>query len=413
MDGFVSGFLQWLRSFSLIELVALLIIPLIVDLPRSLGKCTVLLVDALYRKFNPHPVDENCRPLVSVVIPARNEASSIGRTIEATLENWWPIKEVIVIDDGSTDETYQTALPYAANGKISLIRRVGSGSKAVAVNTGITASRGDIIVVQDADTLLERSALAELVKPFSDPKVNAVSGNVRVLAGDHGNKGLLVKLQAYEYSMSMEMGRRFNALVGTIAIIPGAFGGFRRTTAAALGYFDKDTMTEDFDMTLKLRKPKGSLRFASHAIAWTFVPDTWRSWIRQRTRWHKGQLETLWKHRNIFLKQKFSIPLVVSLYDMLFMDALLLVARTAWLLILLYLYFSNLWVLMYLYFLTFTLYFCSELVVVFSAAVLSSSRSDLRYVALMPLIVLLYRPLYGLVRLRGYLEFLAGRRREW
>jgi len=98
---------------------------------------------------------------------------------------------------------------------------------------------------------------------------------------------------------------------------------------------------------------------------------------------------------------------------MLFMDALLLVARTAWLLILLYLYFSNLWVLMYLYFLTFTLYFCSELVVVFSAAVLSSSRSDLRYVALMPLVVLLYRPLYGLVRLRGYLEFLAGRRREW
>jgi cellulose synthase/poly-beta-1,6-N-acetylglucosamine synthase-like glycosyltransferase len=414
IDQFLKGLSEWLASLTFQQLLLLLIIPLLVDFPRSFGKSIFLLVHALYRKLIPYPVVEHYRPTLSIIIPAHNEEAVIEKTIEAALENWWPFKEIIVVDDASTDRTYAKALRYAINGQINLIRRsASSGSKAVAVNTGAAVSKGEIIVVVDADTLLERTALAEVAKHFSDPGVDGVSGNVRVLAGDHGEKSLLVKLQSYEYLLSMEMGRRFNALAGTLIIIPGAFGAFRRGMAASLGYLDKDTITEDFDMTLKLRKPRGRLRFASGAVGWTFVPDKWQAWVRQRLRWHKGQLETLWKHRDIYLKQRFSIPLFLAVYDMLFMDAILLVARMLWLLILLALYWTNLWTLLYIYVLTLIPYFVAELTLLTSAALLSPRKSDLKYASLMPLVILFYRPLYGLVRLRAYLELLAGRKATW
>jgi cellulose synthase/poly-beta-1,6-N-acetylglucosamine synthase-like glycosyltransferase len=394
-------------------MLLLLFIPLVIDFPRSFGKSTFLLCHALYRKLRPYPVRECYSPKVSVVIPAHNEAPKIERTINAALENSWPIKEVVVVDDGSTDDTYPIALRYAVKGQIKLIRRPSSGLKSTAVNTGIAVSDGEIVAVVDAYTLLERSALVELVNDFSDPRVDAVSGNVRVLAGVRGRRGLLVRMQSYEYMISMETGRRFNALVGTLLIIPGALGAFRRGVGASFGYFDRDTMTEDFDMTLKLRKLGRILRFATRAVAWTYVPDTWRSWIRQRTRWHIGQFETLWKHRNIYLKQRFSMPLVSAVYDMLLMDAVLIVARLASFLILLWIYVSNLWILMYLYLLTFLVYFVSELVVITTSTILSPRKHDLKCVFLMPLVVLFYRPVYGLVRLRAYLSCLLGHRTRW
>ncbi|MGB9915107.1 MAG: glycosyltransferase family 2 protein [Candidatus Bathyarchaeales archaeon] len=176
--------------------------------------------------------------------------------------------------------------------------------KSGALNYGILFASGEVIVTMDADTLLERNAIQEAVKRLANPSVSAVSGNVRVLSGEHGGRNLLVKLQAYEYLLSLELGRRFNSIMGTLLIISGAFGAFWKRSVEQLGQYDKDTITEDFDITIKMRKLGKRLVFAENAVAWTFCPETWRDWIRQRLRWTRGQVETLNKHRDIFFKEE-------------------------------------------------------------------------------------------------------------
>jgi cellulose synthase/poly-beta-1,6-N-acetylglucosamine synthase-like glycosyltransferase len=132
------------------------------------------------------------------------------RAIESALETNYPNKEIIVVNDGLTDKTYQLALPYSRKEKIKLCNRdVASGSKAGALNYGLFFASGDVVVTVDADTLIERNSFRELIKPLSDPAFSASSGNVRILGGEHGASNLIVKIQAYEYLISMELGRRF------------------------------------------------------------------------------------------------------------------------------------------------------------------------------------------------------------
>jgi len=126
----------------------------------------------------------------------------------SVLEDPYPNKEVIVVDDGSTDRTYEVASKYAKEEKIRLLRRPPSGKKAYAVNYGLMFSRGEIVVVMDADTLMERGSLWELVKFFQLPNTGGVAGNVKVL----NRESLWCKLQAYEYMTSMESGKGFMAL---------------------------------------------------------------------------------------------------------------------------------------------------------------------------------------------------------
>lgn len=103
--------------------------------------------------------------------------------------------------------------------------------------------------------------------------------------GEKGGNNLIVKLQAYEYVLSLELGRRFNSVIGSLLMISGAFGAFWKKDVRALGEYDMDTITEDFDITLKVRKLGKRLVFADKAVSWTFAPENWRDWRRQRIRW--------------------------------------------------------------------------------------------------------------------------------
>jgi cellulose synthase/poly-beta-1,6-N-acetylglucosamine synthase-like glycosyltransferase len=137
---------------------------------------------ALYQKVHPLKLKDGFFPKVSLIIPAHNEEKMIVRAIESALETDYPYKEVIVVDDGSKDKTYQQAYPYSQKGLIKLLHRdVASGSKATALNYGLVFASGDVIVVVDADTLIERDSLKEIVKPFSIPNVSAVSGTEQLL----------------------------------------------------------------------------------------------------------------------------------------------------------------------------------------------------------------------------------------
>jgi cellulose synthase/poly-beta-1,6-N-acetylglucosamine synthase-like glycosyltransferase len=300
---------------------------------------------------------------------------------------------------------------YAKKGLIKLVRRdVASGSKAGALNSGLFFASGDVVVTVDADTLIERNSLKELVKPLSNPNNSAVSGNVRILSGEKGNKNLVVRLQAYEYLLTLELGRRYNSIVGTLLIISGAFGAFWKKYVKTLGEYDKDTITEDFDITIKMRKMGKRLVFADKSVSWTFAPETWSDWRRQRIRWTRGQAETLWKHRNLFSKSGFDFRLVIATYDMLLMDILILFLRFIYIFLLVFLYTPTL---PYVFILSFILYLVMEFITVAFAGLLSPRKDDLKNVYLVPVVVFFYRPYYSLIRLKGYLDWILKKKSRW
>ncbi|PVX27847.1 MAG: hypothetical protein CW716_00160 [Candidatus Bathyarchaeum sp.] len=195
-------------------------------------------------------------PLVTIVVPAHNEEKVIQRCIEAILEIDYPKKEVIVVDDGSTDNTYQLASSYRTKG-VKVIRRLEAGGKSGALNTGILIAKGEIIITCDADSMIARSALRKIVSRFQDPTVTAVAGNVKVL----NRTNLVTKCQALEYIVNENIYRRVFDIFGVVPVVPGPLASFRRKSLKEIGFYDRDTLTEDFDITVKLLKTQSCAGF--------------------------------------------------------------------------------------------------------------------------------------------------------
>lgn len=408
---FFNGFFDWFNSLSTIEKLLVVSLPFFIDLPRSIGRNIFLLLYAAYSKIYPKDSDITNFHTVSLILPAHNEEGTIRQSIESVLETNYSRKEIIVVDDGSTDRTYEFALPYAKQGKIKLFKKESSsGSKAGALNYGITFSTGDITIVVDADSLIERQSVIESVKQFSNSSVVAVSGNVKILSGDGGITNLLTRLQSYEYLLSFEIGRRFQSLTNTLVVSPGAFTGFKSNVGRDMGLFDIDTITEDFDFSIKLRKSGYKIVFAPKAVVWTFCPPTWRGWFRQRKRWSHGQVATLRKHLDLFWKNKFGLSLVVSVYDMIIMDLFLLVARFFWFVYVIIYFPGNI---IYATLLTLILALIGESSSIITASLLSRKKHNLKKIYLAPLMVFFYRPIYTIVRLIAYLIWFKNRNSGW
>ncbi|MCW4049534.1 MAG: glycosyltransferase [Candidatus Bathyarchaeota archaeon] len=413
LTRFWGDFLFWVQGLTLTGFLLIYWPLLVLDFTRAIGKTVFLLFHITVRTLSGKGEEEDSdfNPWITLMIPAHNEEEIIIRAIETALETNYPNKEVLVIDDGSTDDTYSLARPYQQKELIKLIHReTASGSKAGALNYGILFASGDIIISVDADTMIERNSLKELVKPMRNPEVEAVAGNVRIFGGEHGGDNLIVKLQQYEYLVNMELGRRFSSLIGTLLIISGAFGAFWKEHVVSLGGYDPDTITEDFDITFKVKKLKKNIVFGHKAIAWTFAPETWRDWKRQRVRWTRGQAETLWKHRNVFSGSGFGLVYVVSVYDMVFMDIGVLFTRTVWMLVLILQYADTL---PYVALLMFIIYYLMELFSVFAANLLSPRKEKLNFLFLALVMVFIYRPYYSLIRLKAYLDWALKQEKKW
>lgn len=399
--------------------LAVLALPIVLDFPRSIIR-PVAMVFAVRLRRPRWASRGGPYPSISIVIPAHNEEDRIGQAIETLLEAAYPgEKEVLVVDDGSTDHTYVRALPYAKAGRIQLFRReTASGLKALAVNYGLLFARGEIILTVDADTSFETDTLLNVVRPFRDPAVKAVAGNVRV-----GNRvNLLTRLQAFEYAVSMELGKHLQALLNTIMVIPGALGAFRRETVRQIGSLDVDTITEDFDLTLKLHKVPGRVIFASDAVAWTVAPTRLKAWIRQRLRWSRGEFDTIRKHQDLLFNPRFGAVGMLGAPDMIYIDVAVLYLRVAYLVYLAFLFPFLLqsvaldqW---YLYLvrvsaLTALVYAVFETVGYLAAWGLTPTRTPLRLLLLSPLMAAVYRPLYAYVRLRAYTDSILARPARW
>ncbi len=241
-------------------------------------------------------------PAVSIIVPAFNEEKVINATIRSLLAQAYagPL-EVVVVDDGSPDATYETArAAFGSHPQVRIFRKP-NGGKASALNYGIDRSAGEIVVCLDADTVFAPATLAELVEPLRDPKVGAVAGNAKV-----GNRvNLVTRWQAVEYVTSQNLDRRAFSLLNCITVVPGAVGAWRKELVLKSGGFSDDTLAEDQDLTLTIRRGGYQIAYADHAIGYTEAPDSLRTLARQRFRWSFGTLQCAWKHRDVLFRPKY------------------------------------------------------------------------------------------------------------
>jgi len=236
--------------------------------------------------------DAEYLPFVSVVIPAYNEGRVIGRTVRSVLAQGYDHFELIVVDDGSSDDTSEEARASSADERLRVIRHP-NGGKAAALNHGMTLASGEVIVVIDADTLLAPNAIQHLVRPLADPRVGAVAGNAKV-----GNRvNLVTRWQAVEYVTSQNLDRRAFVMLNCITVVPGAIGAWRRSAVLDAGGFRTDTLAEDQDLTITLLRRGHRVALADQAVALTEAPETFEALLKQRFRWSFGTLQCAWKHR--------------------------------------------------------------------------------------------------------------------
>ncbi len=235
-------------------------------------------------------------PPVSVVIAAFNEAKVIQSTIHSVLDTAYRGEmELVIVDDGSTDETAALVEQIAATEPRIRFQRQPNGGKSVALRTAMSLVENEIIVFLDADTRFERGTIGALVRPLADPAVGAVSGHAKV-----GNlRTFIARCQGLEYTCGFNLDRRAYALWNCITVAPGAVSALRRSALDEAGGFSLDTLAEDTDLTLCLHRAGSRVAYAHDAVAWTEAPETMRSLAKQRFRWAFGTLQCLWKHADL------------------------------------------------------------------------------------------------------------------
>jgi biofilm PGA synthesis N-glycosyltransferase PgaC len=263
------------------------------------------------------PREQRDLPAISVIVPAYNEGAIIEETLESLATMDYPTYEVIVVDDGSTDDTLERVTSWQGrHGAVHFrvfTRR--NGGKASALNTGIALSRHPYVFCMDADSRLEVRTLRRAMRMMmEDESVGAVAGNVKV-----ANRGkLITKLQALEYIEGLNMPRRAQGFIAAVNIVPGPVGLFRRQALEEMGGYETDTFAEDADLTLKMVAAGWKVVYEDNAVAWTEAPERWLDLVQQRYRWTRGILQSLKKRKGLFLRPFPDFPLWLSVLEMSF-----------------------------------------------------------------------------------------------
>lgn len=295
-------------------------------------------------------------PTISILAPAFNEESTIEASLRALLALQYPTLEIIVISDGSKDRTVPVLIErfdlvpvkaiYEQRIKTKPVRSLyrsatypalvvvdkENGGKADALNVGLSFAKGELVCAMDADTLIEADGLQRMVRPFLyATDVVATGGTIRVVNGSEVKFGRVVKtrvptnaiagMQVVEYLRAFLFGRLgWNRLGGNI-IISGAFGLFRRDAVVNSGGYLHDTVGEDMELVLRLKRLSyerggpGKIAFVPDPVAWTEVPESLKVLGRQRDRWHRGLADVLWRHKRMLLNPRYGVTgLVVFPY---------------------------------------------------------------------------------------------------
>lgn len=343
-------------------------------------------------------------PFVSIIIPCHNSEDVLGKTLDSVLALEYENREILVVDDGSTDKTKEVALAYGDRIKL-VVRETCSGRKTGAIMFGLSFARGDTVVVIDDDTLVNPTSLGELLVPLAIEEVAAVGGNVRVIPA----KSLLVKIQQIEYLILMEIAKPFQThFYNAVLIISGAYGAFKKDLLNMVGAWDADIITEDLDLTWKLYRLKKRVLFSERAVCYTDVPDNLRSFFKQRIRWDVGLFQTLIKHRSFIFSRRFPALGFGLLPETIFFEIFSVVARPIYILFPLFIgkNLSGL-VLLLIYF-----YLALEFLVIITAGLLSDDKKLVFKFVYAPL-MLIYHQMLAVVRIVALYRYLTRKEVLW
>jgi poly-beta-1,6-N-acetyl-D-glucosamine synthase len=265
----------------------------------------VLTISKILKKLNRKKVKEALyrlnleQPLVSIIIPGKNEGKHIYKLVKSLREQTYKNVEIIVVDDGSDDDTPTIGRDMERNGFIDkFIRNEFRGGKASAANLALRFTSGKFIVHLDADCSYNSDAILQILLPFYlDSQVGGVGGNVMVR---NYKKSLAATLQAIEYYDTISIGRVVASQLGIYRIISGAFGAFRSDAMQQIQGWDIGPGL-DGDISVKIRKMGYKVKFASDAVCLTNAPDTFKKLAKQRLRWDKSLIRfRVRKHRDVF-----------------------------------------------------------------------------------------------------------------
>lgn len=338
----------------------------------------------------------------SILIPAYNESAVIESCLKSVLATNYPQFEVIVIDDGSKDNTSELARRFT-DPRLRVLQKP-NGGKASALNYGIQQSKNPFLIAIDADTIFRPHTVCKLMRHFENPKVGAVSGNIKIV----NRHKLITKLQSIEYIVGLNLERRMGDLFDCITVVPGAVGAFRRSAIEEAGGFSFDTMTEDTDLTFSIKEAGHTILYDSEAIAFTEAPATIRDLLKQRFRWTFGTMQVAWKHRSSFLNPKRGSLGMVGLPYLLFFQIIFPLFGPFFDLALVFGLIGHRYSLMIVSFTVYTL-----LEVLTSAIALKLDNEKLRSLWILIPQRILYRQLMYYVIVRSFVNVLRGRLVHW
>ena len=235
-------------------------------------------------------------PLVSIIVPCHNEGADIEDTVEYLLASTYPNFDILLVNDGSGDETREILNSLAArHAKIRVIHQMRNQGKAVALTTASLMTPAQYLCCIDADAMLDPHALSWLMTHFQSPRVGAVTGNPRV----RNRATLLGRLQRGEFSSIVGLIKRAQRTYGRIFTVSGVVACFRKAALHDAGYWSNDMLTEDIDISWKMQIRHWDVRFEPKALCWILAPETLRGLWQQRLRWSTGGIQVLMKNWRI------------------------------------------------------------------------------------------------------------------
>lgn len=288
---------------------------------------TRVLVQNHHRSINISP-RQRPDPLISILIPAYNEEKVIKRCLESLRKSSYKKLQVIVNNDASTDATAKIVRAYKARYpkiNIRLVNRRHNAGKASGLNyIAKNYASGDLVMTLDADSVLQKNALKNVIEYFDDPRVMGVAANVRIIE-EFSALGLL---QRFEHMIGYRS-KKLYTLVNCELIIGGVASTYRRSILERVCYYDTDTVTEDIGLSVKiaaLGNKTNRLVYAANVVAMTEGVQNFRALLNQRYRWKLGNLQNLIKYRRILfaVDRKYSKTLTWYRMPMAYLGELML-----------------------------------------------------------------------------------------